>query len=69
MSAILGETPGIAGTSTQTVATNADGTVVYVFHETVASPRSLWNITAAGLIFAAIILAVVVLFRRKDKST
>jgi hypothetical protein len=69
MTAFLAETPGIAGTSTQAVVTNADGTVVYVFRETVVSPHSSWNVTAAGLIFAVIILAVVIVFRRRSKST
>ena len=69
MTAFLAETQGNAGTSTQTFVTNADGSVAYVLHETVASPHSSWNITTAGLIFAVIILAVVIVFRRRSKST
>jgi len=69
MTAILAETQGNAGTSTRTVVTNADGTVVYVFHETVASPHSSWSVTTAGLVFALVILSLVIVFRRRGKST
>ena len=69
MTAFLAETQGNAGTSTQTVATNADGSVAYVFHETVTKPHSSWNVTAGGLIFAVIVLSLVILFRRRSKPT
>ncbi len=68
MSAFLAQASGIAVTNTQTVVTNADGTVVYIHRVSVASPPSQWKFTAAGLVLLLIILSLVILFRRSKSN-
>lgn len=70
MSALLAQVPGISVTNTQTVVTNADGsvngTIVHTTRFVVSYPT--WKVTAAGVALVLIIMSLVILFRR-SKST